>query len=264
MKYRLIQKYPGSPEIGYITQFDSDGEDWHTPNMLILEDCTKFPEYWQKVVEKDYEILSLRSINGKTIINYENGGGGYKKDYLQSVYKSKDKWIESFLNSQLWLIHSIKRLSDGEIFTIGDFAKYLPKYGGQEIKSFYLDRLNRLVVKLTGNEYLLTSIIKHKQPLFKTEDGVDIFDENTLLWDISTQNWDYLDTTEAKYFIDWKLNNIAKYRLAFSTKQAAEEYVIMNKPCLSINDVAKIYTTANHTNSFYPQTEKIRNKLKQI
>lgn len=49
MTYKLIKKYPGSPELGYITDFNQYGEDWNTPNMLLTEDCDNYPEFWQKV-----------------------------------------------------------------------------------------------------------------------------------------------------------------------------------------------------------------------
>ena len=51
MKYRLVKKYPGSPGLGYETEFNNNGEDWNTPNMLIVADCKDFPEFWEEVKE---------------------------------------------------------------------------------------------------------------------------------------------------------------------------------------------------------------------
>ena len=51
MKYRLVKKYPGSPELGYEPKFNNNGEDWNTPNMLIVADCKDFPEFWEEVKE---------------------------------------------------------------------------------------------------------------------------------------------------------------------------------------------------------------------
>lgn len=50
--YILIKKYPSSPEIGYITNFNEQDEDWSPPNMLIVDDCKDFPEFW--ISTKDY------------------------------------------------------------------------------------------------------------------------------------------------------------------------------------------------------------------
>lgn len=67
---------------------------------------------------------------------------------------------------------------------------------------------------------------KQDQLLFTTEDGVDIFKGDkyyyvTLLFNIEENH------AFAGYYPANK----------FSTKKKAEEYVLMNKPCLSINDV---------------------------
>ena len=67
-KYKLIKEYPGSPELGIIAE-----------ERYVMKDQ---PEYWEEVVEKDYEILISRVVPQEIL--------------------------------------SVKRLSDGEVFTIGD------------------------------------------------------------------------------------------------------------------------------------------------
>ncbi len=47
MKYILKKEYPGSPKLGNI--IDNLENDW----------IENYPEFWQEVVEKDYEILLL-------------------------------------------------------------------------------------------------------------------------------------------------------------------------------------------------------------
>jgi hypothetical protein len=54
MKYKLIKCYPGSPKLGYITNFDENEEDWNTENLIIPPDCTDYPEFWEKVKEYDF------------------------------------------------------------------------------------------------------------------------------------------------------------------------------------------------------------------
>ena len=87
-KYKLIKKYPGSDSVGTIvTGYGKDG--WYSKGpggktydwTLIVYN----PEYWEEVVEKDYEILKTCPIEG--------------------------------------IIYSVKRLSDGEVFTVGDRIK---------------------------------------------------------------------------------------------------------------------------------------------
>jgi len=97
-KYKLIKTYPGSPLLGKVLKpkIEKDNEDtnnffwegsWFNPN--------DFPEFWEEVFEKDYEILSQ--------VTKYNPLDDYK------VTGTK--------------IYSIKRLSDGEVFTLGDTIK---------------------------------------------------------------------------------------------------------------------------------------------
>ena len=73
MKYRLIRKYPGSPGLGYETEFNNNGEDWNTPNMLIVADCKDFPEFWVEVKEP--------------LFVTEDGVNVFKYDYFYYVSK---------------------------------------------------------------------------------------------------------------------------------------------------------------------------------
>ena len=51
-KYRLIKSYPGSPGLGYETNFDEQGEDWGTMGaIVVISDCTDYPEFWEEVKE---------------------------------------------------------------------------------------------------------------------------------------------------------------------------------------------------------------------
>lgn len=82
-----------------------------------------------------------------------------------------------------------------------------------------------------------------KQPLFTTEDGVDVYEGDTV--------WHTNLNPNLKIY-----SSIVKYKKPFtpvaglfSTKKAAENYIKMNKPCLSLNDVLSI---TNKT-SFVPE-----------
>lgn len=72
-----------------------------------------------------------------------------------------------------------------------------------------------------------------KQPLFTTEDGVDIFEGDIY----------FLVTEKYNYGIAYTRNNsnysktLQNNNKRFSTKEAAEEYVLLNKPCLSLKEI---------------------------
>ena len=72
-KYRLVKTYPGSPELGYEPKFNNNGEDWNTPNMLIVADCKDFPEFWEEIKEP--------------LFVTEDGVDVFKYDYFYYVSK---------------------------------------------------------------------------------------------------------------------------------------------------------------------------------
>src|SRR5690606_33107946 len=85
-------------------------------------------------------------------------------------------------------IYSIKRLSDGEVFTIGDKVRIskLQHDGSFTIDEFYFDCNNDKLLcngKCTGNGHVSITKIEHcKKPLFTTEDGVEMFEGDTFYW----------------------------------------------------------------------------------
>lgn len=176
--YKLKKVYPGLPkdwEIGIevglgcrtygYSPCNGKYTNWYINNDIIENN----PEFWEKVVEKDYEVLSYNIIKFE-IINNE-----------LKIFQ------EQHINS----------------------SKYKP--------------------------LLIQDLIKVKQPLFKTEDGKEIYEgDNTFGIDEKYQFLKFNGWV-------WKKNESPnKLHKHFSTKEKAEEYIIMNKPCLSINDVLSV------------------------
>lgn len=173
-------------------------------------DINKFKESKQ---HKEYEVLSY-STDGKTIFG--------------------KTWVMADCP-----IYSVKRLSDGEVFTIGDFIEnsgyILPIQliiikCGKIYFECYVDRISG-----TFFSVFMEEAIKHipqKQPLFKTEDGNDIF-EGDKFSIISIPDYIVSQSTGMEQGIKHS------DQLYFSTKEAAEQYILDNKPCLSLNDVYK-------------------------
>ena len=203
-----------------------------------------YPEFWQEVVEKDYEILEVITNNGK---------------FIEKVY-NQDATIKPY-----WKIHSIKRLSDGEIFTIGDLVGTPGStYPLKEFK--IIDCENTLAVhyykdKIGGSGHYncrLKNLKKVKQPLFTTEDGVDIFEGDKYYYINSNFNdpWEIINTKADCPEIINK-NNLNYKR--FSTKEKAEEYILMHKPCLSLKDIDELL--CKNTSSYF--LEKFKKLVKQ-
>ena len=233
MKYRLIREYPGSPELGNIIDTSE------------LYNVKRYSEFWEKFVEPEYEILSFISdprvnflkkgeimIKGKNNVfsNVSNNiQGGLEEDLLKSIY---------------WNIHSIKRLSDGKIFTVGDLVTSPYMNGTGILKSFKIFKNNICyVVSDAARTFNHTSVglellISVKQPLFTTEDGKEIF-EGDEYFRVFLKNLDLYETkTIATPGYAFAIMSQSAHH--FSTKEKAEEYILMNKPCLSINDLRRI------------------------
>lgn len=219
MKYKLIKEYPGSPKLGYITIPKSDDAYYVNSNWIQPEN---YPEFWEPVVEKDYEILSYIGIHkilkGKTYTKEKYG-------YEFHLYEDKH-------HKNLITIHSIKRLSDGEIFTIGD------KLETGIIKKFYLPDViqKEITIYVTEDDEdtYLSEAVKLKQPLFTTEDGVDIFKNINKYYTPIYIIDKALNIRYCEKDFNTKPSNNVKY---FYSKEKAEEYILMNKPILSLKEI---------------------------
>ena len=114
--YKLIKVYPGSPGLGYIGIY-SDNPLEDKASIYFLKVVPKFhPEFWEEIVEKEYEILSF----------IHNGDYGVPEETIISIKNYRlDSDIQflrqgHYIDSSCWNIYSIKRLSDRETFTVGD------------------------------------------------------------------------------------------------------------------------------------------------
>ena len=74
------------------------------------EAIENYPEFWEEIKEKEYEILSFMDKN--IIFNLSD------KVYQPNADIDFDCGLKYCLNN--FKIHSIRRLSDGEVFTLGD------------------------------------------------------------------------------------------------------------------------------------------------
>lgn len=241
-KYKLIKIYPGSPEVGTIARryqqsavqfIDINAKVFYSSESpSIIENN---PEFWQEIVEKDYEILAFKEVSGQISILQSNGKyydkNGTKFD--PCGYFCGNTLEEEIKDGAT--IHSILRLSDGKVFTVGDRID-----GGcgsnQEIVQITEDWIYyRSNIKgCQIYTYKLKDIKHSKEVLFTTEDGVDIFDPRQKVFSVSECDFKLQDHQDYGWIMT---RNIERKYHHFSTKEKAEEYILMNKPCLSINDI---------------------------
>jgi len=209
IQYKLIKVYP-EHTLGEIHCADKSTKWYGT----IFYDA--YPEFWKKVEEVDYEILTVTP-------SEKNLNNTNKEAVITFKMCNKDL--------QMWNIHSVKRLSDGEVFTIGDTIANMCN-SEQKIKELYINKEGKMCVYTsTTCRFTIGNIKKVKTPLFTTEDGVDIFEgDKFCLVQISTLT--ILEKGRYKPNMkDW---------ICFSTKEKAEEYILLNKPCLSVNEIIAV------------------------
>jgi len=265
-KYKLVKIYPGSPALGTISSSRQCGTD-KTMHYFsgVWFDPKAYPDYWEKVIEKDYEILSF--ICNQNFNNLKYGEIIYlqkNKQYRGGKDNSikSHNGVEGVLKCIQWSIHSVKRLSDGEIFTIGDNVQYFvlnewDKSSISKIIKFTIDKDyqdNKIVIFTDRNEipwaYLSETVRKTLTPLFTTEDGVDIFEGDKYSYVNYLLRGFYNITSHSNH----ALKDSMKF---FSTKEKAEEYILMNKPCLSINEINSVYKNTD----FIKLKKLVQNKL---
>lgn len=221
----------------------------------------------EKKVEKAFEILELKS--GSAIDTYDEGN--------KNIYNSKDRWIKFFLESSAnWKIHKVKRISDGEIFTVGDkitgtmsLEENPKKLGYTTIKGFYLED-DKLCIEIpTGvvrnHKYsglAINTIQKYveKPALFTTEDGVDIR--------VGDKSYG-VDTTRNKYSGSYSWEKLEHFNIKtslfadvkyFSTKEKAKEYADLKEKVYSKADIIKALGGKDFVGSDYLLEQLKRNK----
>jgi hypothetical protein len=191
-----------------------------------------FEKFKEEKTKRDWEVVAFR---------YKSNG------HIQTVERSGDVYANNAyshcVNDDGYEIYSVKRLSDSVVFSIGDEVEWGYCRVAHKIESIFEEcgwlKLEGVIpckfsFVLQG---LLQKVVKPK-PLFVTEDGKEIFDKDNW-WSVWTENgrrWRKRDKCFSDGFVGDSHNPDAKVK-RFSTEQAADEYILLNKPCLSVNDV---------------------------
>jgi hypothetical protein len=108
-KYRLIKTYPGSPELNFVMTRLIDDEYY-----------SSYPEYWEEIKSLNYQIITLKSSLHEQHFMLNTKTGYYH--IMDPMYEERYFVSQDIINQKntIFTIESIKRLSDNEIFNIGD------------------------------------------------------------------------------------------------------------------------------------------------
>jgi hypothetical protein len=171
------------------------------------------------------------------------------------IWQNQKDWQAFFLKLD-YKIHSVKRLSDGEVFSVGDEVKVTVnrpcKIEGFEIVGggsvmyvrgkFWYDKV--MCTELENLEKVPSpqkSKPIEKEKLFTTEDGVDVFSEYEHIYAVNNA-WLVLDVL-AKKCVQWEMDYRDDFKY-FHAKEKAEEYIAMNRPQYNLKDLEDAFNAA--------------------
>lgn len=192
-------------------------QGYYIPSELIENSCD-----YEEVIEKDYELINWIDEKG-------------------NIYRNKESVGSISGDGQLHITY-VERLSDFERFTVGDKIRFIDEsleemYPCRIIRRFKLkDNSIIAVCDDNGVEILLKNLKRVKTSLFTTEDGVEVFENDSFYYIGDAWN---ICLTNCLFKGD---GDFSKFK-TFAEKENAEEYIRLNEPKYSLNDMAKI---ANH------------------
>jgi len=234
------------------------GDFINTRDKILMRELESNP-IWKEIIEEGYEILSYQSLDNPKRIFRKNNPLNKTLKYVSGWYCDQGTHVDPKPDTITYPIHSIERLSDGEVFELGATAKTKTSIGTHIIRSFQIQtKLKSIGIdgvvfykgvdeiwvewdKDSGGNWL-DKIEIVKDPIFTSEDGVEIFTGNDLFI-LSCNNGSITDISPVSEELKthpFKGVNGEGFKY-FSTKKATENYVLMNRVSLSLNDVFKIY-----------------------
>lgn len=203
----------------------------------VRKELNQLEEKYQqsKAPKKEWEIVAYGEKHGNDIHIYRlQESGRYKSE---SHPYSSMTWPGHSFNGNHEFIHSVRRLSDGEVFSVGDRIKPNDAHHPIIITQFTAtDNVIRVHNKegyfLSGEQYW-QCMQKLPAPVLTTVDGVEIYKDEKY-WVVESMEEGYIPEYYASE------NNKTLRGPAFSTREAAETYILNNLRLLSLNDVKEV------------------------
>lgn len=194
----------------------------------------QFFEKWKASKEKiDWEVVAYQSSSGKLFHTKDMDDRGRIWSEDKQCYIDKHNLTDKRIS-----IHSIRRLSDGEIFSVGDRIGWIGH--NKTITGFIVAEDRLQIVHEEGRlcavkgASILKGLQKLPAPLFTTLDKVDIYPGMEFFQCVDP-------TTIHRFFAQYTDNPKSWEGLQlFSTLDAAKNYNVENAPCLSIKEVRDI------------------------
>jgi hypothetical protein len=255
-QYKLIKEYPRSPKLNTVVTW-ADSDKFKTiyccidQTMILVEEIENYPEFWQKIITKNYEILSFRNKNKPyNVYTLEKDG---KYHGISGSCIPYEYCIDHYA------IHSVRRLSDNVTFTQGDrikstFDSHVKADIIVDFGQIYSDRYKCDDIFATFKDGLSLISFEHDTPLFRTSDNVPIFIGDKV-WSVVPDilllcSWDKV-TIDHKNFTG----------ITFSTEAAARNYIDLNKPQYTKQQILNLSSKFIPSGAACYSGNEIRNKI---
>lgn len=222
-KYKCIQKYPHGPILGKEIH-----DSWEDESRSLAN----YPDFWEEIIDPAYKILKFHDGHNEYYKPLDGNNGEFT---INLTYRYTEKDLLNRVNVS---ISSVKRMSDGKIFSLGDrvFYEYntLIKW---DIDNFLisLTEKNVLLVRSKDDQMVenLETLKKVDSVTFITEDGKELTEKDEF-WVVTTDKKNLVGN-RSHTFPSFSKDK-TKY-LRFSSLEAANDYRINSKNCLSLLDV---------------------------
>lgn len=214
----MYKKLSRRSEVGATAVEGSIGYRTLENGVYNKKDIEGYPEFWEEIKEKEWEIITAK-IHTATVRCDIDG--------IQCISG--------------WEIKSIKRLSDNTIFSLGDKIKMIDHANDKAPELITKIELNREGVPcLFTNTFHNNGINIFKaikcEKLLTSEDGVDMY-QNDTFWHVDSYfgiGKGYLKSNEFNPLISYK---------HFSTEKAAKDWIELNQPKYSLQDIKNAIQT---------------------
>lgn len=210
-KFKLVKSYPGSPELGTEVEKQAKTQTYyHIYNDkkfgVLTEHVENQPEYWEEVVEdKEFTTLFFETDGTiKTIVRHSDMTYFSVGDWFYATSESSEPNI--ILEFKYVLNGEFRVMGTNSCVSLSTIVATKDKAKQYEISGNVLYRWD----KVWGVHP--RSFKKNFVKYGREEDGVPV----------------YVAIKEDKYM--W-----------FTSKEKAEDYILMNKKHLSVNDVLKVF-----------------------
>lgn len=257
---------------GKFVEKTTSGDFYVNNHELIPCWCVENSTDWQEVVEKDYEILEFTTVS--TLILRLKPDSFYYTDGELYPFSFEEFYCRNEVKS----INKIRRLSDGEVFSLGDRVQTTDKefngviikmedYNNKILFHFKSDLVNSTI-------FIAQHLMQHyKEPIFTTEDGYECTLDDRVFGVLPKANWqtNYYSEKGVPVFKlfnpEGKRWNPSSEWLWFKTKENAEKYIYENKPEFSRKqikdaiDVCDSYYTL-HNDNYFVKVSHLKRLLK--